>query len=443
MGSEMCIRDSHISTREGFCDISQLLVDSGCKINVRNRSGETPLHSIVRGGNAAHVNLLLRNNANANIQDTFGYTPLHISTLQGLCDISQLLVDSGCKINVENDDGETPLHSAVGGNNVAHVNLLLRNNADANIQDTFGYTPLEISSRRGFSRISQLLIDSGCNKNLKNREGKTPLDLERYPYFPLYSPYRGDSEEAKGSEGRAYASQMRFRHKSFFESEAKGDPSVSPPTLCLPSSPSPPSPPLLGKVESCFESEDKGDALVIRPTLPILSLPSSRKSRSGLLSKNRPDLSSALSKRRKVDVSRPTLYDDLEEDKGNKGYASQKGFRHKSFVESEGKGDAWMNKPTRSTLSSPLLGKLRSGLLLKKRSESSSAVKKRLIARDSLPSLYGDLEEDKGNKGYESQKSFRHQIVIESEDEDEDDALINPETVSSPIVGKGKEQSST
>ena len=100
-----------------------------------------------------------------------------------------------------------------------------------------------------------------------------------------------------------------------------------------------------------------------------------------------------------------------------------------------------MNKPTRSTLSSPLLGELKSGLLLKKRSESSSAVKKRPIARDSLSTFYGDLKEDKENKAYASQKSFRHQIVVESEDENE--AFINPETVSSPIVGKGKEQSST
>ena len=59
----------------------------------------------------------------------------------------------------------------------------------------------------------------------------------------------------------------------------------------------------------------------------------------------------------------------------------------------------------------------------------------------SSPALYGDLEEDKRNTGYASQKSFRHKTVAESEHED--DALINPETVSSPIVGKGKEQSST
>ncbi|XP_015765570.1 PREDICTED: receptor-interacting serine/threonine-protein kinase 4-like, partial [Acropora digitifera] len=182
-------------------------------------------------------NLLLRNNADANVQDNVGNTPLHISTRKRFCDISQLLVHSGCKINVRNDDGETPLHSAVGGNNVAHVNLLLRNNADANIQDNQGNTPLGISTRDGFFNISQLLIDSGCNKNLKNREGKTPLHLEPLPCFPPFPAYPGDSQEAKGNEGYTFAPPKVFRRKSFFESEDFDDPWMNQPTMSTLSSP--------------------------------------------------------------------------------------------------------------------------------------------------------------------------------------------------------------
>ena len=284
----------HMSTRRRLYDISQLLVDSGCKINVRNNSGKTPLHSTVRGENAAEVKLLLKKNADANVQDNWGDTPLHMSTRRGLYDISQLLVDSGCKINVRNNDGETPLHSAVHGENVAVVKLLLKNNADANIQDNRGNIPLHTSSPGGFSIISRLLIGSGCNKNW---EGKTPLDLGSLPYpsysprsyhpCPPYSPERGDSEDAKGREVYAYASQKRFRRKSFFGSEDKGDPLVSRPTL---------SPPRLCKP------------------------------RSVVMLKNRPNLPLAPRKRRMGYVSPPTLYGNLEEDKG---YASQEGLRHK------------------------------------------------------------------------------------------------------------------
>ncbi|XP_015768943.1 PREDICTED: ankyrin-1-like [Acropora digitifera] len=319
----LCGISQLLSTREGLCDISQLLVDSGSKINVRNNGGETPLNSTVRGKNVGDVKLLLSNNADANIEDYQGNSPLHISTRKALCDISQLLVDSGCKINVRNNDGETPLHSSVRGKNkLPVVKLLLKNNADSNVQDNQGNTPLHISTPEGLSDISQLLIDSGSNKNLTNREGKTPLDLK--PFF-RYAPYAGDSEEAKGNEGHAYAPQKGFRNRSFFGSEPKGDP--------------------------------------------------------------------------------------------------------------------WMNQPTQSNLPSPLLGKVRSGSPLKNQPELSSALSKRRMGYVSPPTLYGDLEDDQRNTGYASQKSFRHKTVAESEHED--DALINPETVSSPIVGKGKEQSST
>jgi len=60
----------------------------------------------------------------------------------------------------------------------------------------------------------------------------------------------------------------------------------------------------------------------------------------------------------------------------------------------------------------------------------------------SSPPLYDDLEEDKRNTGYASQESFRHKIIFKSEDKD--GTLINPVSpVSSAIVGKGNDQSST
>ena len=158
----------HSSTSKRFFNISQLLIDFGCKINVRNSIGETPLHSAVRGKNLADVKLLLKNNADANIEDNEGNIPLHMSTREGFCVISQLLVDSGCKINVQNNIGATPLHSTVDGENAAGAKLLLKNNAEVNIQDNWGNTPLHLSAREGFLRhftvVGRLWLQNQCKK---------------------------------------------------------------------------------------------------------------------------------------------------------------------------------------------------------------------------------------------------------------------------------------
>ena len=181
----------HISSLKGFTNISQLLIDSGCEISARNKRDETPLHSAVHSNSLAHVELLLKNNANVDVRDNFENTPLHISSLKGFTNISQLLIDSGSMVNKRNHWDETPLHSAVRGNNLAHVELLLKNNANRDVQDRWGNTPLHISTRQGFFNISQL-IDPGCNKNLKNKAGRTPLNVE--PSFLLL----GSLEEPPG-----------------------------------------------------------------------------------------------------------------------------------------------------------------------------------------------------------------------------------------------------
>ena len=79
-----------------------------------------------------------------------------------------------------------------------------------------------------------------------------------------------------------------------------------------------------------------------------------------------------------------------------------------------------MSRPPLPPLSSPLFDKPMSGLLLKSRPELSSPLRTRLKGNVLPPSLNGDSEEDKGNKGYASQKGLRHKIVFGSEDEDED-----------------------
>ena len=81
------------------------VVDSGCKINVKNDFGVTPVHTAVRVKNVADVERFLKNNADANLQDPWGNTPLYISSRHGFSNISQLSIDFGCNKSLKNREG--------------------------------------------------------------------------------------------------------------------------------------------------------------------------------------------------------------------------------------------------------------------------------------------------------------------------------------------------
>ncbi|XP_067020791.1 serine/threonine-protein phosphatase 6 regulatory ankyrin repeat subunit B-like isoform X2 [Acropora muricata] len=165
----------HISTGEGFSEISLLLIDAGCKINLGNDRDMSTFFFAVRQNDAACVERLLEHGANSSIQDSSGNTPLHRAICRGFSNISEMLIKSGCNVNLRNSSGATPLHCSVIEKSAAMVSLLIATNADANIQDFSGNTPLHLSVSKGFSEISQLLIEAECNTDLRNKRGETPL----------------------------------------------------------------------------------------------------------------------------------------------------------------------------------------------------------------------------------------------------------------------------
>ena len=414
----------HRSTLEGFSDISRLLIDSGCKINGRNSDGETPLYSAVRGKNVADVELLLQKDADANIQDTSGNTPLHISTFMGFSDISQFLVDSGCKINRRSFIGGTPLHAAVHGKNVAEVELLLKNNADANMQDELENTPLHISTCKGFSKISQLLIESGCKINGRGFMGETPLHSAvrsknvAVVKLLLKNDADGNVQDVFGnaplhiSAVKGFSTISQLLIKSGCKINVRGFMGETP-LHCAVRSKNVADVKLLLKNNADGNIQDRsGNTPLHRSTLEGFS------NISWLLM----DSGCNENLKNRVEPFSLRFGGDFEEDKGNDGYESIKTLREKVVVESE--DVPLMNTRTRSTLSLPIVAK--------RREQSSTEG-----SGDG-----GDFEEDKGTDGYESIKTLREKVVVESEDVPLKNTRTRS-TLSLTIVAKGREQSST
>ena len=100
----------HLSARGGFCNITQLLIESECNINVGSRDDKTPLHIAVEENDETLVKLFLKNNADVNIADRCGDAPLDVCARRDFTNITQL-IESGCYISLLENDAQGSIYT--------------------------------------------------------------------------------------------------------------------------------------------------------------------------------------------------------------------------------------------------------------------------------------------------------------------------------------------
>ncbi|KAF8842836.1 ankyrin [Paxillus ammoniavirescens] len=139
--------DSELKPR-ACCEVAQLLVVAGCKADVANFAGETPLnlavvnghlpalrvfmgvgtqlpadiiHSAARSQNPEMLRFVLHCGADASLLTDFGDSALHVLFRQTCSggthcncgELAQILLEAGCSCESENHTGESPLHLAI------------------------------------------------------------------------------------------------------------------------------------------------------------------------------------------------------------------------------------------------------------------------------------------------------------------------------------------
>ena len=105
-------------------------------INIRDPgTGESALHILVRGRDAAWLNFMLGRGARPDTADRQGNTPLILAAQLGWVDGAQILLDRRASPNLGNSRGETPLIFAVQRRDMPMVRLLLQNRANPNQTD--------------------------------------------------------------------------------------------------------------------------------------------------------------------------------------------------------------------------------------------------------------------------------------------------------------------
>ena len=80
-----------------LAEVKRLVLDCGLDPNIKDNTGNAPLHYAALRGHLDVVKLLLERGADPNIKDNTGKTPLHYAASKGHRDVVKFLRERGSK----------------------------------------------------------------------------------------------------------------------------------------------------------------------------------------------------------------------------------------------------------------------------------------------------------------------------------------------------------
>ncbi len=143
----------HIAARAGDQRIIKYLLDHNAFVNIKNNQGETPLFYAVRSQNREAIDLLLRYGAVLDCRSTFGDT---IYDLIPSYDLSSYINEKSEQYKSYLYHSNFPLHYAII---IENYPLVLKFLETKNIErkDGFGYTPEVLANKIGNARILKVI----------------------------------------------------------------------------------------------------------------------------------------------------------------------------------------------------------------------------------------------------------------------------------------------
>ena len=138
-----------------------ILLDSGAKVDIKDKSGQVPLH-YASSKSCIRCTKLVISSQTINLKDIFGWTALHFAAESGFLDGLSLFKDNGATFLSDNQ-GQTPLHRAAIDSIPETVELLLDLFKDYNLnqEDKYGRTALDYAVMKNKNAIANILLKRG------------------------------------------------------------------------------------------------------------------------------------------------------------------------------------------------------------------------------------------------------------------------------------------
>lgn len=173
------------NVRRDNCDIVEMLLKKGAKIDALDQEGSTALMYAIRNGNTESAKLLITSGADLNKTNKVKETALTIAIANKQHDIFTLLVKKGANVNIvsKNNKGKEGTLLEIESENKTNedsIILLLENGAKIPQPTKRGKTFLMKVAAKGLTRVVEYLLEQ---KNIdilaKDNRGLTAVDYAK------------------------------------------------------------------------------------------------------------------------------------------------------------------------------------------------------------------------------------------------------------------------
>ena len=141
-------------------------------VNVKDRSGNTPLHCAVMGGQLDCAKWLMEKRCSLQERNQSGYTPLMSAAAGGSLSCLQFLLEKGIyDLHERNCIQESCLMLAAKGGHLECSQDLVRQGSDLHARNCFGFTALLFAAFGGHFSVLEALARAGCDPGATDNDG--------------------------------------------------------------------------------------------------------------------------------------------------------------------------------------------------------------------------------------------------------------------------------
>ncbi|WP_218813450.1 ankyrin repeat domain-containing protein [Rickettsiella endosymbiont of Dermanyssus gallinae] len=176
-------------------DLIRLLLRYGANINLKDKSGASPISEACFNFITPLIQIFIENGADVKEINDRGYTLLQSPVLHGETEIVDMLLEAGAGavINTIGEDGDAIIHNALAQDTKDNEILksLISAGANINMPDKKGQTLLHVNVLYYRSEVvNEILLDHGADYLVEDKNGMTALHYAaKENFYPLIDAF--------------------------------------------------------------------------------------------------------------------------------------------------------------------------------------------------------------------------------------------------------------